>query len=39
MSYMSHSMYGLSQAQQACLWYLAQNDEGWKKTPYGKWVD
>lgn len=29
--------YGLSREQQACLWYLAQNDEGWKKTPYGKW--
>ena len=29
--------YGLSREQQACLWYLAQSDEGWKKTPYGKW--
>lgn len=31
------SQYGLSNAQKACLWYLAQNDEGWAKKPYGNY--
>lgn len=30
-------MYGLTQEQKAYLWHLAENDEGWKKQPYGKW--
>ena len=28
---------GLTDAQKAYLWHLSENDEGWKKQPYGKW--
>jgi hypothetical protein len=30
-------IYGLTQAQKAYFWHLAENDSGWKSQPYGKW--
>lgn len=28
-------MYGLTNEQKACYWYLAGNDKGWKRKPFG----